>query len=83
MDDDQHQARTEGLGFALGRLSAAREMRGPVGVVDPFELTSDEQRAATELPRVAERRGLFRFSHRGRAAVAADLDDLDIAGVVN
>ncbi|MCW2972613.1 MAG: hypothetical protein JWN72_886 [Thermoleophilia bacterium] len=77
MDDDQHQERTEGLGSALSRLSAARDQRGPVGVLDPFELTAGEQRAQAELPRVAERRGLFRFSQRARDAVQVEVDDLD------
>jgi hypothetical protein len=76
MDDDQHQERTVGLGSALNRLSAAREQRGPVGVLDPFELTDGGQLAATERPRSAQRRGLFRFSQRARAAVDVDVDDL-------
>ena len=72
MDDDQHQERTANLGSALGRLSEARERRGPVGVLDPFELGAPEQVAVSELPRVAQRRGLFRFSDRARDAVHGD-----------
>jgi len=83
MDDDQHQERTAGLGSALGRLAEARERRGPVGVVDPFELTAGDQLATSELPRVAQRRGLFRFSQRARDAVtpvAFEALDLDFDG---
>jgi hypothetical protein len=72
MDDDLHQERTANLGSALSRLAEARDRRGPVGVLDPFELGADEQVAVSELPRVAQRRGLFRFSDRARAAIGDD-----------
>jgi len=69
MDDHSHEARGIALGSALGRLSAARERRGPVGVVDPFEVVPYAERLVTELPRANRRRGLFRFSDRARDAV--------------
>jgi hypothetical protein len=78
MGDDAHQERTEGLGSALNRLSAARERRGPVGVLDPFELTAPGHLAAAEVPRAEERRGLFRFSQRARDAVQHDVDVDDL-----
>ena len=69
MDDVQHDDRARSLAGALTRLSRAREERGPVGVVDPFEIVAAENRlAASTLPRAEERRGLFRFSNRARAA---------------
>ncbi|MCW2928977.1 MAG: hypothetical protein JWM86_2945 [Thermoleophilia bacterium] len=70
MGDEQTQQRSEGLGSALQRLSAAREARGPVGVLDPFEIVPAEERlAVSESPRAMRRRGLFRFSERARDAV--------------
>ena len=73
MDDVRHEDRARSLAGALDRLSRAREERGPVGVVDPFEIVAAENRlAAATLPRVEERKGLFRFSNRARAAVEAD-----------
>lgn len=73
MDDQQHQERTAALGSALARLSQARERRGPVGVVDPFEVVSaEERRAIAETPRANQRRGLFSFSERAKQAVRSD-----------
>jgi hypothetical protein len=70
MGEDSHHDRSLGLGQALGRLSAAREQRGPVGVLDPFEVVpAEDRRAAMDPPRAQRRRGLFRFSDRARDAV--------------
>lgn len=79
MGDDAHNERSAGLGSALDRLSIARERRGPVGVVDPFQLHDGSRHTVVELPRVAQRRGLFSFSTRARAAVGSyvDIDDLE------
>ena len=67
-----HEARGVALGHALGRLSAAREQRGPVGVLDPFEVVPAEERLApAESPRPKRRSGLFNFSDRARSAVDA------------
>jgi len=72
MDDGHTQERSANLGSALDRLSAARERRGPVGVLDPFEVVSaEERRAAAEPPRTMRRRGLFSFSQRARDAADA------------
>lgn len=70
MDDPHRSNRGASLGSALQRLSAAREQRGPVGVVDPFEVVSAEQRRDAAEPVRADRRaGLFAFSDRARRAV--------------
>ncbi len=76
MDDPQRTHRGAGLTSALQRLSAAREERGPVGVLDPFEIVSPEDRlAAAEPVRVHRRSGLFTFSERARAAIQGPLAD--------
>ncbi len=74
MDDQHLQERTACLGSALERLSVARERRGSVGVLDPFEALPAEDRLAAAAPvRTARRRrGLFSFSDRARDAVADD-----------
>lgn len=70
MDGDHTRARSENLGSALQRLSAARERRGPVGVLDPFEVVSEAERhALVETPIAKRRRSIFRFSDRARDAV--------------
>ena len=70
MDDTQQQQRHASLGDALERLSMAREQRGPVGVVDPFEVVPAEDRLAAAAPqRRRLRSGLFSFSERARDAV--------------
>ncbi|MCW2960495.1 MAG: hypothetical protein JWM90_882 [Thermoleophilia bacterium] len=67
MGEESHQDRSVGLGQALGRLSEAREQRGPVGVLDPFEVVpAEDRRAAMDTPRANRRSGLFRFSERAR-----------------
>jgi hypothetical protein len=67
MDHDHQQQRQSSLGDALGRLSRAREQRGPVGVLDPFEVVPAEDRLAAAVPqRSRTRRGLFSFSQRAR-----------------
>lgn len=69
MDEQQQQQRHASLGDALGRLSAARERRGPVGVLDPIEIVPAEDRLAAAAPvRRHPRRGLFRFSRRASEA---------------
>jgi hypothetical protein len=69
MDEQHQQQRHASLGDALGRLSAARERRGPVGVLDPFEIVPAEDRLAAATPaRQHPRRGLFSFSQRARDA---------------
>lgn len=73
MEDHRHRERSASLGDALQRLGAAREQRGPVGVLDPFEVVpAGDRLAAAEMPRAMHRRGLFRFSDRARAAVRSD-----------
>ncbi len=70
MDDPHRSTRGAGLGSALQRLSAAREQRGPVGVLDPFEVVPAETRRDAAEPAHASRRtGLFSFSDRARRAV--------------
>ena len=69
--DDPHRARRgASLGPALQRLSTAREERGPVGVLDPFEVVSEQERldAADPVGATSRRRRLFSFSDRARAA---------------
>ena len=71
MDEQHIRDRSENLGSALQRLSAAREQRGPVGTLDPLEIVPAEDRLAAASPmRVTRRRGLFSFSDRARDAVA-------------
>jgi len=70
MDDHHSRERSENLGSALQRLSVARERRGPVGVMDPFEVVSEAERhALIETPMAKRRRSIFRFSDRARDAV--------------
>jgi hypothetical protein len=71
MDEQHQQQRQASLGGALQRLSASREQRGPVGVLDPFEAIPEQDRLAAAAPaRTArQRRGLFSFSTRARDAV--------------
>jgi len=71
MDDANQQERHQSLGSALGRLSAARERRGQVGMLDPFDTIPAEDRlaAATPARTARQRRGLFSFSERARDAV--------------
>ncbi|MCW2924861.1 MAG: hypothetical protein JWM98_2265 [Thermoleophilia bacterium] len=70
MDDPHRPTRGAGLGLALQRLSAAREQRGPVGVLDPFEVVpAEERRDAAEPVRSGRRTGLFTFSDRARRSV--------------
>lgn len=73
MDDEHQHARSESLSSALGRLSAAREQRGSVGVLDPFEAMPAEDRLAAAAPvrTRRRRRGLFSFSERARGAADA------------
>ncbi len=69
MDDSHQQQRHASLGSALERLSAKRQERGPVGVLDPFEVVPAEDRLAAAAPaRRRVRRGLFSFSERAREA---------------
>lgn len=76
MDQQHAQARGESLSAALERLSRAREQRGPVGVLDPFEMAPGEaSHDELELPRESRRRGLFGFSLRARRASEALVDD--------
>ena len=71
MDEQHIRERSENLGTALQRLSAARERRGPVGTLDPLEIVPAEDRLAVAAPgRSSRRRGLFSFSDRARDAVA-------------
>lgn len=74
MDDEHQHERSVSLGSALSRLSEARERRGSVGVLDPFEAMPAEDRLAAAAPvRTARtRRGLFSFSMRARDAVDDD-----------
>lgn len=68
MSDAGHREREESLGLALRRLSAAREARGPVGVVDPFEIVTPQERLDVAQPQHTRRReGLFSFARRARA----------------
>ena len=70
MDDPHRSDRGVSLGSALQRLSAARQQRGPVGVLDPFEVVSaEERRDAAEPVRSQRRTGLFTFSDRARSAI--------------
>ena len=71
MDQQHQQQRHASLGGALERLSARREQRGPVGVLDPFEAIPEADRlaAATPVRSARRRRGLFSFSARARDAV--------------
>lgn len=71
MDDQHQQERSASLTGALERLSAARERRGSVGVLDPFDAIPAEDRLAAAAPvRTARRRrGLFSFSERARDSV--------------
>lgn len=71
MDEQHTRERGASLGSALQRLSEARDRRGPVGVLDPFEVVIDERRAVGEQPRAMRRRGLFSFSERARDAADA------------
>lgn len=70
MDDQHQQERSASLGSALSRLSEARERRGSVGVLDPFDAIPAEDRlaAATPTRTARRRRGLFSFSERARDA---------------
>lgn len=70
MDEQHQQQRQESLGDALQRLSHAREQRGTVGMLDPFEVVPAEDRLAAAAPqRRRLRSGLFSFSARARDAV--------------
>ncbi len=71
MDEQHHQQRQASLGDALQRLSAAREQRSSVGMLDPLDAVSMDERIAAAAPvRTARRRrGLFSFSMRARNAV--------------
>lgn len=72
MDEPHMKEREASLGSALERLSAARERRGPVGVLDPFEVVPAADRLASATPaRASRRRGLFSFSDRARDAAEA------------
>lgn len=72
MDEQHQQQRHASLGDALQRLSAVRERRGPVGLLDPIESIPVEDRLAAALPqRGHTRRGLFSFSQRARHSVDA------------
>ena len=72
MDHQHQQQRQASLGSALQRLSAAREQRGLVGMLDPFEALPEADRLAAAAPmRTARRRrGLFSFASRARNAAA-------------
>ncbi len=72
MDDPQRSQRGMGLGSALQRLSSAREQRGPVGVLDPFEIVSAHQRRDAADPVRSARRVGFTFSDRARRAVDSE-----------
>lgn len=72
MDEQHQQQRHTSLGDALQRLSAVRERRGPVGLLDPVEAAPARDRLTAALPQRAHaRRGLFRFSQRARDSVEA------------
>lgn len=72
MDEQHLKEREAGLGSALQRLSQARERRGAVGVLDPFEVVPAEDRLAAATPVKRSRRsGLFSFSERARDAADA------------
>lgn len=70
MDHEHQQERSASLGSALSRLSEARERRGSVGVLDPFDAMPAEDRLAAAAPvrTSRRRRGLFSFSERARDA---------------
>lgn len=71
MDEQHQQQRHASLGDALERMSAARDRRGPVGLLDPVEAVPAEDRLAAALPqRRRMRDGLFSFSGRARDAVS-------------
>ena len=70
MDEHLHQERSQSLGTALQRLSVARELRGPVGVLDPLEIVPAEERLDAAVPLRGRRRtGLFSFAQSARESV--------------
>ena len=76
LDEEQTRAREASLGTALRRLSHARELRGPVSVLDPFAVDQDPDSDASALEESTRRRsGIFSFSHRGRDAVQHHLNN--------
>jgi len=69
MDDSHTREREQSLTSALARLSQAREQRGAVGVIDPFEaMPVDERFLPEETSEQPQRRRLFGFALRARRA---------------
>lgn len=68
MNDRQIADRSEGLGAALGRMSAVRDERAPVTTMDSRFDPEADPFASDDAP-TPRRRRFFSFGERARAAV--------------